>query len=307
VGQAIVYCATCQIRVRDADVEHERAFVVDGQTYCGDCAPRRPAKAVEPPPAPAAAPSRIASTRRVPLAGSAQPATSRGGALVAGIALALALPVGLLVLFGGKKPPAPPPAAPPPPVRSVRSAPSPAPPPLPEPPRPGAAPPAAPEPSELRRLLTEARSYAESRPEDVAGAIERFEKVVFRGERAPEGVEAAAALEKLRARFRSAVEPELKALDVEASARAAAGEWREARAVYEKARSRHALTEWAAALNKRVADLEASAAPAYAALRQRALKAREDGDEEEVKRAMDLVRRWGIRAYWEDLDRALNP
>lgn len=304
MGQAIVYCAGCQIRVREADVTEERAFVVEGQTYCRDCAPERPPKAAVPPPAP----PRIASTRRVPLADG--PSPSRSGALVAGAGLALALLVGAVLFSGGKKPPAPPAPTPPPPppLRAARPAPPPpAPLPLPEPPRPGAAPPAAPPESEQRRLLKEAQAYAASRPEDVVGAIERFETVLFRADGAAAGVEAAAELDKLRARFRASVEAELKALDVEASSRAKAGEWREARAVYEKARSRHALAEWSTTLNRRIADLEASAAPAYAAMREKALKAREAGDEDEVRRLTDQVRRWGIRAYWEDLNRALSP
>jgi hypothetical protein len=305
VGQAIVYCAGCQVRVRDVDVDEGKAFQVQGQTWCRTCAAARfPGLPERPVPAGGGPVPKLASTRRIPVS---VPRASAGPWIAAGGAAAV-LVVALLAL---NRPPRPAPAAAPAPppvvVRPAPANPAPAPPapakPVPAPPAPM---PVADRDAGLRIALADAKEHGRANPSDFAGTAERLEKVRFRAEGSPMLAETLAELDALHARFRAAVAPELKELDAETARLAAAGDFRAARAVLEKARSRHALTDWTALLNAKAAELEASAAPAFAALREQALKARRAGEDEEVKRLLDQVRRWGFRRYWEDLDRALS-
>ena len=308
VGQAIVYCAGCQIRVRDVDVAEGRAFLIESQTYCRACAVARfPDSAWERPsaaPASGGAPSRPASTRR--LSSAAAPASAAPRILLAGGAAVAALVVVVLVL-PTRPPPAPPAPLPPrPPVVETKPSPAPPAPPAPVVPRPA---PAAPVPegeAALRRALADAKAHGAAHPTDFAGTADRLEKVRFQAERSPVLAEVVAELDALRVRFRAAVDAELKQLDAEVGRLADAGDFRAARAVLAKARPRHTLADWTARLNAKSAELEASAAPVFAKLREQALAARRAGDEEEVKRLLDQVRRWGFRKYWEDLDRVLS-
>ena len=307
MGQAIVYCAECQVRVRDVDVAAGRAFHVNAQTYCRTCTEARFPEALARGAAPPTSSDtgsllKPASTRRIPVA----PRRSSAVLVAVGVVSALAA-VGLVVaLLPGSPQPAP--EAPPPRSPVQAKAPAPAlPPPVPAPaaPRPGAAPAVPAREDALRPALAEAKAYVGAHPADFAGGMDRLEKIRFQAEGTPLLAEALAELEALRARFRAAVAADLKEIDAEAGRLAAAGDFRAARAVLDKARGRHAISEWTTLLNGRSAELEASAAPVFAALRERALRARREGDEEEVKRLLDQVRRWGFRKYWEDLDRAL--
>ena len=308
MGQAIVYCAECQVRVRDADVTAGRAFHVNSQTYCRNCTearfPEALARGASPPmSSDTGSLLKPTSTRRIPVA----PRRSSAVPVAVGVISALAA-VGLVVaLLPGRPHPAPEAPPPRPSVQAKSPVPVPASPvPAPAAPRPGAAPPVPAREDALRPALAEARAYAAAHPSDFAGGMDRLEKIRFQAEGTSLLGEAVAELEALRTRFRAAVAADLKEIDAEAGRLAAAGDFRGARAVLDKARSRHAISEWTTTLNSRRAELEASAAPAFAALRERALRARREGDEEEVKRLLDQVRRWGFRKYWEDLDRALS-
>jgi hypothetical protein len=132
MGQEILHCSVCGIRIRSSDFENGGALKIDFTAYCSACAPRAAA-----PESGSLSPTSTrrhkTSTARIPIvtprhgteavgAGTTPPALVWGGA---GLLVAVLAAAALVV--GGRSRPASPPALPASPTPQVRAQPDPAP------------------------------------------------------------------------------------------------------------------------------------------------------------------------------------
>jgi hypothetical protein len=195
---------------------------------------------------------------------------------------------GMLVRGGGKgekaeAPPSLPPAAP---AAEV------APPPTPE--RSGTA----------LRALEEARAWALEHPEDVKGQIERFSRVAREWDRTPAVGKARREAEEVPARWRARLLDELVALEEEVAGREAREEFRDALAVYERSRGRHADSLWGQALDAKIGDLNRRIEGLYLTLKSAAEKASADRNDAELGKIRERIELWGLEDCARGFDRA---
>src|SRR5262249_8618863 len=87
---------------------------------------------------------------------------------------------------------------------------------------------------------------------------------------------------------------------------AAASRYAEAIALLHKERTRIAGADWSSAVDQKLLQIRQNADLAFAPLRQKALQARRNGAENEVRVVVDQVRSWGLEDLSAELASALE-
>lgn len=196
---------------------------------------------------------------------------------------------GMLVRGGGKGEKAPAPAPPPPPAAAPAAE---------------AAPPAPERTGTANRALEEARAWALEHPEDIKGQIERFLRVAREWDRTPAAEKARREAEDVPVRRRARLLDELVALEEEAAGLEAREEFRDALAVYERSRGRHADPLWGGALDAKIGDLNRRIEGLYLSLKAAAEKASSDRNDAELGKIRERVELWGLEGYARRFDGA---
>jgi hypothetical protein len=259
MGQEIVYCFKCQKRIHGNDYAKGLAYQVENNFCCSSCAvvvlETLPPKAKEQllakmfkstqdrqsaasssaktsaNPAPASSTGRIPHATPRPMK-VAPPSSS--GLMMAGIVGAIVAVI-LVVIFvssgGSAPPPAPPTVTPklPPPVAKID-------------PGPGT--------EEKRRAesaketMKKAREFALSNPKDLEGQLRQWRLALIDAEHTGYEVEARRETEKAEARNKEALAQELADLERDARALASKKEFKAAKELVDRARSKRAAPDW---------------------------------------------------------------
>lgn len=317
MGHEVVYCRGCQTRIHGSEIEKGKAFDYGGGFCCRACVPQvlptlppaerqRLQAAMQRPPGesrdqsssstglrrmPPLSSSSTAmrrpvpgSSARIPLADAPAPGTrrlapARGSGPLVGAALgAAALVVLAAFLLLSRKPPPPEP-----PARSTASAPR-------------TAAPAADVPPAFR----EARDYAQLRPSDLDGQIQRWEKAAWALEGSPSLEEAKRRLAAARAARQDLTDRALATLEAELAPDLQAEAFGRALQQIERARPRFSHPEWTLGLERRVDRIQTAAADRFAQLRDDVLRT---GEGRAVVAAR--VARWGLPKYDDRLQELL--
>jgi hypothetical protein len=227
MGQEIVHCAVCGVRIRGVDFEGGGAARHDAHSYCKTCAHQA---GIAPDPAPKAKTPGV-STVRIPVATArravevAPPSSGSNVVLWGGVATGVVVVVAAALLLGGG---------------SSRREPSPD------------------SPSSSSR----ARDPERAKP---AGP--------------------------------SATTSDLAALDRKIADAVSRERFRDAFALLESERNRHAEPEWAAALQRSSRDLDTLVKKLYQEIQAKMDDARRRGADGEIRFATDRIAAWGLSAY----------
>jgi hypothetical protein len=308
MGQEIVYCSRCQKQLRGRDFEKGAAYRLDALTCCQACAPEvmksLPAASMQEMlrqiHAPQNAPPTVESRSRLPSLSSSSSARvsaaahagsgSPVGLIVAGVVVAVIVLVLVLSVASSPKPTKE--SAPPGPREVV--VPSPAPRPTPDPPVIPAADP-----------LRQARDYVRSNPTDFTGQVNLYERALEGLKAGPAMEEGRRELESVRKTARDRMTAELAALDLRVGELCAKESFDPSLERIEASRRLLNAPDWAAAIQKRVDDVNRQATALFGPLKDSALQAQRRGAKEEVQSARDRVARWGLKSLAADLDAAL--
>ncbi len=278
MGQEIVYCFGCRTRLKGSEFDSTNAFLLFNKPTCRPCAvrmlPTLPpdqqqwlANILNKPP-------RTPAPRRTTLN---EPAVkpSKKPALLIGVGVAagavLVLMVALASSGGGKKPGAvvQAPVEIPKPVETI--------------------PPA----------LEKARAAG---PDD---RIKEYKKALWDLEGTKHYETAKQELDVLLKKRKKTLEAELAKVDEEIRDSYDSRDYRRVLELLRNARARFEDTEWAAMVDRKVADTERGLEDYFVALKDQAVKARQAGDQEKVDRLRDQVAKWGFDAYLAQFDKAM--
>ena len=306
MGHEIVYCYKCQTRLTSADFEQGRAVRFENIVSCTGCAP----EGATPPPAsaPHATPraaSRVtsASTRRHaprPAVSGARSARSSRAPLFLGLAGAAVLVILVISLAtGGSSRASRPEARPPSPAG---------------PPKPGPGPGPKPEVVEkeknlhrdARIALDKARQFAKAHPDDLDGQIKAYAEAARLATLTPYFPPANRKHQELLLRKKRGLSKEISELTVRAGRLRERKDFGAAKAVFEEARGRHALSEWREMIEKKIAELRDDAEAAYRVIKATAREARSRGDADAVTAHREKVASWGFKELLDDFDRAIR-
>jgi len=299
MGQEIVYCAKCQVRIVGGDFEKGEAYRVGDEAACHKCAMQmlatapvavqqqileqkkraldRKAPAPPAPPVPrgmtgsstAVRTPRVAEGPKLPLAA------------ILGIAATLVILVGLMVMSGTSAPPTPPPAPPPPVVVAGQS----------------------PKDAAADGALQAAKSFARDNPSKLDEQAALFEKIVADHARTPASTEAKRELEGIERKRKELKAAELTALL--SRAREMNSEYQKAADALASARKKYPEPEWTKPIDDRIKELEAAMSSEFPALRDKAVEARKRDGTAEVDLIREKVVRWGSARYSDELDKSL--
>jgi hypothetical protein len=244
MGKAIFYCHKCSARLREDDFDRGKAVMVENHAACIGCAPPgtpSPApRAARGAPSGAAQPRLTASaavpTARLPKAPSRALWVIAGGAVILVLILA-----GVFLSRSGS------------PTPEGGSSTTQAPPAVVDPPRP--IPPPRIENTAARKALDAAREWAKAHPEDLSGQIREYTSVALQFDRSPEGREAQAETDRIKAVVKSLVASALNELDRDVRPFVERGDLAGALRTLEAAEKRLPLAEWGVALKSRSSEV----------------------------------------------------
>jgi hypothetical protein len=300
MGQAIVYCFKCGIRLRDSDADSGFAVLYKERMTCARCIaelmPELPeaerdelrrrlesvTRRTPSPRRPATTKARMVAVATPPPQSGVEKAARRlppiliwGGA---GAAVFLAVLI-LLAVSGRSEPPSKAPVP--------KAAPSPA-----EPP--------------LSKLVERARAYELAHPDDLAGQIRLDREALWEAEGTPAFEELKNSIDLKLQRRRGQLE--FEAARVERAARDdwEAGRFPEAAERIARERRRTDETDWTALVDRLAGELDRAIADAFRAARETAQDARRQGNLPEVERIRRQVASWGRPALSQELERALD-
>jgi len=292
MGQEIVYCFKCQIRLTGADLEKGTAIRWQHHVACKNCVPavlasltpeeRKSFEAHAPSPAPTARreavprPAPGSSTRLKHL--KDRPAgPSRRPWLWVGVGGAVLVLVLLVAALSGR--PSPPPAASTQPPAAL----------------PPKASPEDPAPKRARDGIEKAKRFMKEHPDDLDGQVAAASEAVKSADATSQFREAVELYDHAVSKRKAAHAAELEKIEKEAAAEADREEFKAALDRLERARSLHATPEWSSkvdaardAIRKRAADL-------YARLLGEAR------DAAAAERLRARVTRWGLPEFGKEL------
>jgi len=296
MGQEILYCSRCQVRIRSADFERERAYRINGAVSCFKCArdvihslpPDTVKQLLEQIAAKEeAAEKKKSSTSRIlriselkPLkpqtvraaAGRSSPGPSGGWAATLIVGIVAVVAAAFLVSSGSDSPPRrPPPTTPPTPPREVAGV-TPAVRPV-EPP-PAAAPVPEKPPSagtfdaEATESLARARTFARNNPEDWAGQLRLYELAAWDAGGTALIDTARRELDEVKKNDRELARAELPGILEKSRQDSEREEFGHALTTLRKGRAKHGSPEWTGTIDdteksvrQRMTDLYASLRP----------------------------------------------
>ena len=296
MGQEIVYCAKCQVRIVGGDFEKGEAYRVGDQAACHTCAMRMLATAPlavqqqileqkkraldkkGPPPRPMTSSSTAVRTPKA-AEGPKLPV-----AVIVGIAVTLVIFVGMMAMSGGSKPPPPPVAPAPPPVVI-----------------------AGPSPMEVAAdgALKAAKSFARDNPSKLEEQTALFGKIVADYARTPAAADSKRELEGIERKRKELQAAELTALLARSRELGVNGEYQKAADALTTARKNHPEPEWTKPVDDRIKEMETVMSTEFPALRDKAVEARKRDGTAEVDLIRDKVVRWGSARYVDELDKSL--
>lgn len=298
MGQEIVYCSRCQVRIVGSDFEKGDAFRVGEQSACSRCAmdllataplavqqqileqKKRVLDRKIAPPAPALSRGLTGSSTQVRQTTPAEGPSRTSIAVLAGIGLTLVLLVGMVVM-SSKPPPAPAPAP-----KSAETGPS---------------------AHELaaQGALKVAISYAREHPGEFDEPARMFEKIASEYARTPAAGEAKRELEAIARRRREAVAAELATVLSRSREMAAGTEYQKAVDALEAARKKNADPLWTRPIDEKLKEYSDAMAKEFPGQRDRAVDARKRGAASELHLVRTQVERWGSARYKEELEAAI--
>ena len=295
MGQEILYCFKCQVRITSADLDSSNALRFGTRTACRKCVPDLLAgltdqerkdlvSRVQAPKKPATARFTVPATPRPKAYAVASDGRSNQVVLwsIGGVAAALVVGIVLLVTGGSSSPP---------PTRD------PSPPPAPR----------GPEESSREKAAREAIARAKSLPSSDADAqLAAFEQAV----RTAEGTSREREAKELRDEFialrRKGYGRELGSVEDRARAVVQKEEFGAALAIFEAVRALHPGPEWNGLVDGKIQEVRTAADALYSPLKEQAAAARSKGAEAEVKSVRDRIARWGLPDKVADLDAHLK-
>lgn len=296
MGQEILYCFKCQVRVTSADLDSSNALRFGNRTACRNCVPDLLAglsaqerkdlvSRVQSPP-------KKGNTGRYSPPPTPRPKSSPVGPdgrsnqvmLWAIGVVAAALVVGIILLSTGG-------STSPPPQREPSVGPAPR------------APEESPRERAAREAITRAKTFPSTDPE---GQLAAFEQAV----RAAEGTSREREAKELRDEFialrRKGYSKELSAVEERARGVVQKEEFGAALAIYEAVRSLHAGPEWKGLVDAKVDDVRKAVEAVYLPLKEQASSAQARRVDFELKSIRDRVVRWGLPEKSADLDAHLK-
>lgn len=322
MGHEVIYCTSCRSQIRGTDLEKEAAFKIGGFAYCSKCLPEalkslppervkelfRHLQAPEPDRPVQPRTSRIPvrppseSSAKPPSTRILAPSTRRRAAAVGRRGIVWAAGgcgvLGLVALF------------------AAAFGPTQAPPPIPESrelntPLAGAPVQAKPvtEPPKVSagaKLLAQARDYARDNPADLAGQLRQYEQAVRELQGLDEQSEADRELRAVRARLTDAISAALSALEAPLQSAMSEEKFEQALELIDRAGTRYPPGEWKAASDGRIRLIRESAAARFAILKEQAVEARRNGNEQGAKLILDRVAAWGLPDHLTNLRKTLN-
>ncbi len=323
------YCARCQTRLSDVDVQDGKAIEIRGQVSCERClsevmAPlslkeqeeillhlrtakeerallRRPSSPANPvpPPRPLSGAAyravRSPSGERPAVRPAAAASSGHWGLVVfVGLAVLLVALGGLLWYADSTRPPLPPS----PPVAAGTTTT-----PAVRPPSPSPTPPAASAPAgSAQEAVDRARASVQAHPDDLAGQVDAHQKAALVADGTPLAEAARKALEDLRAAHRERIAKELAEVDLEIRPFVEKEEFKKAGDRLEELRGRHAVAAWSQGVDVRIRDVGTAAWKAFTPLRDRALDAGRRKADAELREVKDRIAKWGLPTFLAELD-----
>ena len=329
MGQAIVYCARCQKRILESDLDKGSAYQVEHQTYCGPCAclvaaelpdsqrknlldkmsqsvSKRQSSSTDRPPTEGATPSRRPgkSTERIPVIGGgySTPASgtesgARRSTVFWGIGLALGALVLLLILFNHKSNSDSASTANPPSARDRGIARDPS---------------ARESPEEGRRWasaqksLEKARDFVREHPSDWDGQLTLWEEAMAASAETPYAPEAKRERTSVLARREETIGRLKATLEVGLRALSEKEEFESALEMCGAAEKEMGGSSWKLEVARMREEILAKARKTLAPLREQALAARRKGSEADVRAILDRVGKWGLPEFRADLEKVLS-
>jgi outer membrane biosynthesis protein TonB len=333
MGHDITYCSVCHEQIRWQDLQQGQAFKFENRSFCLKCGPdalkslpqervkeilqniTTPARAM--PIAPATPSRGTAISHPTPRPQPAISSDSPGSrspwglaGLIAGVAAVL---IALIVALSGGKEPEPEAVRPPEPRRPevrkpLAAAATPAPPPKEtSSPKPPSDPPAAPSrEAAAKDALQKAREWALANPSDMDGAVRRLQDACFLATGTAAFDDAKKELELYRKRQREFFATELAPLDEEARAACAQERFMKALDLLGTAAQLHPSPEWQMMVSKKVREINDEAFRLLDTLKQKALQARQNGDEDQVTALRARVAGWGVPLMIKEFRSALG-
>lgn len=332
MGQEIFYCSKCQVQLRSADFEKEKAYRLNGAVSCSKCArdlvhslppetikqligeiAAKEEKSAEQKKYSTSRILKVVESRPVKFPAprsslNAAPSGTSGG-LVTAIVLGLVLLGGIALWMGSGPGPAPArpiasPSAPPPrpePPREVSVAPPPpAPPPKAETPGAGSA-----VEADARESLLRARVFAKSHPEDLAGLVRLYQTAVWDASGTSLLGAAERELDVALRMDREAALRELPELLASARASGAREEFGSAIGLLKQGRERHQAGDWTGPIDQATQELRNQAVGLFGPLKARARIAAEKKDAAEAKTLRERIARWDLEVFRTDLENEL--
>lgn len=159
---------------------------------------------------------------------------------------------------------------------------------------------------EARSALEKARQFIKANPMDFSGQQEILKKAYDLSGGTPFVQEARKEWEDLQQRHRETLAREFDALDKETAAFAQKEEFRAAMDRLDQSKDRYNVGEWRGGIDLRSRNLRNSIWKALFPLRDRAVAAKQQKNETEVKAIAERVARWGLPEFSRDLDNALG-
>jgi hypothetical protein len=314
MGNAIVYCSRCQNRLLSGDFENRKAVWSQEKPYCAACilaivatlppeeeqrvreqlAVKRSTAGSEAPPRGAGrdkSSQRMAAVKAAPPVPKTSPPARRPFILAgAGTLLIGAVALVFLPRDPGPTTISPPSSSSPTPAVEIPAA------------APKSAsvvdPPPARPPSRreeaARKALQKAREYGRANAADLPGRIALLEEATVECRGTSLAAEARKEYESAQQQRVDSVAAELVPAAGKARDAAANGRYGDAIALLQKELPRLAGADWTAAVEREILQIRQAADHAFVALREKALRARRSGAEDEAAAVLDQIAGWGL-------------
>jgi hypothetical protein len=151
--------------------------------------------------------------------------------------------------------------------------------------------------------LDEVRRFCKENPQDLAGHVKAWEKVLWEVGGGPLLAEAKAELEAAKKKLQDNLAPELAAVEEKWRTHIAREEFRTAEDLLEKDRNRYEAPDWTLAIDKRIRETQDAKAQLFGTLKQQAIEARTKNSADEMRAIRDRVAKWGLEGYLSDINR----
>jgi hypothetical protein len=159
---------------------------------------------------------------------------------------------------------------------------------------------------EAKAAMEKAREFAKGNPADLAGQQEIFKKSVDLAEGTPFVQDARKEWEQLIQKQKELLAKEFDAIDKETAASVEKEDFKPATDRLDQAKTRYNVGEWRGGIDLRGRNLRNAIWKTLFPLRDKALAAKKNKNDAEVKAITDRVAKWGLPEFSRDLDNALG-